>query len=539
MNRSCVQLKDLPDELLIFIFKQMNNVEVLYSLVGINERLDLILQDPIFTNRLNFLKRSSKKFLNIFSLDIIFDRFCLQILPAVREKIQWLDAESSSMKQILCAADYPNIHGLGLFNIEEETIKSLFTDVNLSSGLFKNQITKLLITIDTDQNQKHHSTMQYISNHIFSVFKKLTHLIFSESYQNVVPLPFYPPINFCSSTLLVLNIKIDCFDTCLYLLDGRFNQLHTLIVESANIWTPEKIENQGDIPSLKCFSLSCVWEIDCYDKLILPFLYRMSNLETLNLSLSILVKETFIDGHNLKNKIVNHMSRLNKFTFNIRSIMRINNQIILPSKEDIQNTFKDFQYKQMICYMDHFLGREECQCHVYTYPSQMSYYQYLSNQFPGGYYPYVRVVSLYDEYPFEHEFFLQIGQSFPFTEKLVLINRKPQQCKQSYELTNDNCHLSIVEYSHLIELDIERVHDDYVEEFLSDRRTYFRKNIRLLINGKALLRVTKHFTRKDTRMNCIKVDDLLPWSDWRSSKSFQEYFPSIIKESDYICPFFT
>ncbi|CAF4692516.1 unnamed protein product [Rotaria sp. Silwood1] len=538
MNRSCVQLKDLPDELLIFIFKQMNNVEVLYSLVGINERLDLILQDPIFTNRLNFLKRSSKKFLNIFSLDIIFDRFCLQILPAVREKIQWLDAESSSMKQILCAADYPNIHGLGLFNIEEETIKSLFTDVNLSSGLFKNQITKLLITIDTDQNQKHHSTMQYISNHIFSVFKKLTHLIFSESYQNVVPLPFYPPINFCSSTLLVLNIKIDCFDTCLYLLDGRFNQLHTLIVESANIWTPEKIENQGDIPSLKCFSLSCVWEIDCYDKLILPFLYRMSNLETLNLSLSILVKETFIDGHNLKNKIVNHMSRLNKFTFNIRSIMRINNQIILPSKEDIQNTFKDFQYKQMICYMDHFLGREECQCHVYTYPSQMSYYQYLSNQFPGGYYSYVRFVSLYDEYPFEHEFFLQIAQSFLFIEKLVLINREPQQHKQSYKSMNDNCHLSIVEYSHLIELNIEQVHDDYVEEFLCDTKTCFRKNIRLDIVDKTLLRVTKHFTRKDTRRNCIKVDSLLPWSDWRSLKSFQEYFPSV-KRTDYICSFFT
>jgi len=32
--------KDLPDELLMFIFKQMNNVEVLYSLFGVNERLD-------------------------------------------------------------------------------------------------------------------------------------------------------------------------------------------------------------------------------------------------------------------------------------------------------------------------------------------------------------------------------------------------------------------------------------------------------------------------------------------------------------------
>jgi hypothetical protein len=132
MNRSCIQLNDLPDELLMFIFKQMNNVEILYSLFSINERLDSILQDPIFTNRLNFLKWSSKKFLNIFSPDIIFNRFCLQILPSIHEKIQWLDVESSSMKQILCATDYPNLYGLGLFNIKEETIKNLFTGKKIS-----------------------------------------------------------------------------------------------------------------------------------------------------------------------------------------------------------------------------------------------------------------------------------------------------------------------------------------------------------------------------------------------------------------------
>ncbi|CAF4499814.1 unnamed protein product [Rotaria sp. Silwood2] len=527
MSQSYAQLQDLPDELLIFIFKQMHNVEVLYSLFGVNER-------------------SSKKFLNVYSLDIIFDRFCLQILPAVHEKIQWLDVESSSMKRILCAADYPNLHGLGLFNTEEETIKSLFTgekiskfnNINLSSGLFQNQITKLLITIDTDRNQKHHSTMEYICNHIFSVFKKLTHLIFSESsYRNIVTLPFYPPINFCSPSLLLLNIKIDFFVTCLCLLDGRFSQLHTLIVESANITASEKIENQCEIPSLKYFSLSCYRATSYYDELILPSLYRMSNLETLNLSLSISVEETFIDGHNLKNKIINHMSQLNKFTFYIRSIMRIKNEMILPSKEYIQKTFKNFPHAQMICYMDRFLGRRECQYHIFTYPSQMSYYQYLSNQFPGGYYPYVRMVSLYDEYPFEHEFFLQITQSFPFIEKLVLINWKPQQHKQSSKSENDNCHSSVVKYSHLIELDIERVYDDYVEEFLSDTRTFFQKNIRLNIASNALLRVTENFTRKDTRMNCIKVEDLLPWSEFRSSKSFQEYFPSI-KESDYITSLF-
>ncbi|CAF4769382.1 unnamed protein product, partial [Rotaria socialis] len=54
------------------------------------------------------------------------------ILPAIGEKIQWHDVDSSSMKQILCAADYPNSLGLGLFNIEEETIRSLFIGKKIS-----------------------------------------------------------------------------------------------------------------------------------------------------------------------------------------------------------------------------------------------------------------------------------------------------------------------------------------------------------------------------------------------------------------------
>ncbi|CAF4822104.1 unnamed protein product, partial [Rotaria socialis] len=52
---------------------------------------------------------------------------------------QWLDVESSSMKRILCAADYPNLHGLGLFNIEEETIKSLFIGEKISKSNSNNR----------------------------------------------------------------------------------------------------------------------------------------------------------------------------------------------------------------------------------------------------------------------------------------------------------------------------------------------------------------------------------------------------------------
>ena len=76
---------------------------------------------------------------------------------------------------------------------------------------------------------------------------------------------------FRSSTLRILNVRLLTFADCLYLLDGRFNQLHTLIVNLANVRPPEKMPNQvcftkqnpydeikeilffqGDLPNLKC-----------------------------------------------------------------------------------------------------------------------------------------------------------------------------------------------------------------------------------------------------------------------------------------------
>ncbi|CAF3682100.1 unnamed protein product [Rotaria socialis] len=108
----------------------------------------------------------------------------------------------------------------------------------------------------------------------------------------------------------------------------------------------------------------------------------MLNLEKLGLYLSISVDERFIDGNNLKENILNHMSQLNQFIFHIR-----------------------FQRKQG-------------QCHIYSYPFLMKYYEDTTNNFPSGLCPYVRVVSLYDEYPFEHAFFIRIAQSFPLMEKI-------------------------------------------------------------------------------------------------------------------------
>ncbi|CAF0733371.1 unnamed protein product [Rotaria sordida] len=529
MKNLCIELNDLPDEILLIILKNLDNLEVLYSFQGINERFNKIIHDPIFTSRLNFLKWSPNKFINKFS-DIIIDQFCSKILPNIHMKIKWLDLESSFMKNILHVADYPNLYGLGLYNIEEETAKYIFTDEKLISSIFKNQITTLTIAIDPDK--KVWSTMENICNQIFTVFINLTHLIFCDaSYKDNVRLSFkIPSPNFSSSSLLVLNIKVQTFDVCLYILDGRFEQLHTLHIELANISSSSKeIENQRKISNLKYFVLSCLFKTSSYNELILPLLYRMSNLEKLGLDLKVSVEETFIDGHNLKKNILNHMSQLKQFTFDIRSVIYINNEMNLPSKEDIQRTFNDFPYTKIISCVDYFLEYKEGLCHIYSYPFLMRHYENVTNNFPAGLYPYVRVVSLYDEYPFEHEFFIRISQSFPFMEKLFINNRYAQNHKQSYKLMNDNQNLSIVKYNYLIELQIDhRTHDNYIEEFLCNMKTCFQKNILLDVQYEALQRVTHNFTRDDTRINCTKINQLWIYGKFEYSKTLQDYFPFAI-----------
>ncbi|CAF1443805.1 unnamed protein product, partial [Rotaria sordida] len=58
---------------------------------------------------------------------MMLNRFCLQILPEIHDKIKWFNLESSSMKHILCARNYPNLYALGLYNIDEESVRCLFT----------------------------------------------------------------------------------------------------------------------------------------------------------------------------------------------------------------------------------------------------------------------------------------------------------------------------------------------------------------------------------------------------------------------------
>ncbi|CAF1262872.1 unnamed protein product [Rotaria sordida] len=338
----------------------------------------------------------------------------------------------------------------------------------------------------------------------------------------------YPHIN--SSTLLGLHISLIRFTDCLYILDGRFIKLQSLHVDINSISIPlSKLINinQEKLPNLRSFSLYCGMATTAYDKLILPLLQRMSNLENLRLNILVYDKNQFVDGNDLKENILNHMLQLERFEFYICSDFYFYNQIDFPSKEDIQYTFKDFKSDQVICYIDYFEENQRSLCHIYSYPYILKCYNIITNNFPGGLFKYVREVELYDERPFEHEFFLQIAQSFPFIKELSIKNSKPQNKKFCKESENNKYDFMIIKYSHLTNLTLYYANDDYIEEFLIDTNICLPNNsLHLNINYEQLKRVTHNFTRDLTRINCAKLNSLCLNGDQLPMYA-KDYFPQL------------
>ena len=106
-------------------------------------------------------------------------------------------------------------------------------DENSLTRIFKNQISSLVISISNDRkasSPKNADTI--IFTHIFAMFQNLQYLNFGPSSLYHQRLSFHAsPLTVISTKLLKLHVRLDNFDDCLYLLDGRFNQLRTLHVD--------------------------------------------------------------------------------------------------------------------------------------------------------------------------------------------------------------------------------------------------------------------------------------------------------------------
>ncbi|CAF3520545.1 unnamed protein product [Rotaria socialis] len=272
-----------------------------------------------------------------------------------------------------------------------------------------------------------------------------------------------------------LRVSLENFIDCLYSRDGRFNLLRTFHVNINKITRSQLIENKGKLLNLRCFVLYCDLFRNAYDESIVPLLDRMLNLEELSLTFEIVGRNKFIDGNNLKD-IIDHMIKL------------------------ICRQMKIFKAHSEIFSMAR-VGR----CHIYSYPYQLKMYEQITNNFSGGLFECVCAVSLFDERPFAHAFFLRIAQSFPLMKKLKLVNLKPQNNKQCRKPEHDDRDCSIVKYPHLNDLDLFEVHANYIEQFLMDTKTCLPYRVVLVTNHQLLENVTHHFKSDTTRINCSKI----------------------------------
>ncbi|CAF3511629.1 unnamed protein product [Rotaria socialis] len=174
------------------------------------------------------------------------DRFCSQILPKIHHHIEWLNVESPSMARILLSTNYPNLYGLGLYNLEQEMTEHLFSDHILLLHTFKSQILSLVVNMSpNDKPNKTESINRIIFTNIFNMFINLQRLNFVSSSIWYQMLSFHnsPPTIF-SANLLELHVSLENFIDCLYLVDGRFNQLRTLHVNINKITRSQLIENK-------------------------------------------------------------------------------------------------------------------------------------------------------------------------------------------------------------------------------------------------------------------------------------------------------
>ncbi len=278
---------------------------------------------------------------------------------------------------------------------------------------------------------------------------------------------------------------------------------------------------------MKCFHLRYDCFGDIYNGQILHLLRRMSNIEALNLHLTIDKQTTFIDGKHIHNEIIVHMPRLHTFNFYLCSFIRLNHLVDHLSKDDILQTFPKFICQQVDCMINY--RSYDVKYHAFSLPFMFDYFSFIDNTFPNIIFNHVTRLVVDDGIPFEHEFFMRITRSFPLLKLLQVLNLIPQSPISNKLSSNDNQLCStIIEYPYLTSLDLGFVHHDYIDQFLNDKKTHLPRLTKLTVDYYRLITVTRNFTNDRTRINCMKVKKLnLCRKISIHSEDFYAYFPSL------------
>lgn len=262
----------------------------------------------------------------------------------------------------------------------------------------------------------------------------------------------------------------------------------------------------------------------------MPFLQRMSNLEELNLFFAVSKRDTFrvVDGNDLKNNILIHLSQLKTFHFSIYTYLyQLNNPIPnendYPSNDDIQQSFIDNKFEQVRSYIHHSSSKDIYKCHVYSIPFQFKAFMRLSSSFTKDIFTHVRTLAINDCVSWDYHFFNKVNQSFPFIEILMICNSSPQE--NNSQLNNNVELFPIVTFSRLLDLHIYLSHIDYTKQLLFNRYTHLPRLCQLQIEYEQLITLTNNFTNNPTELNCSQIQSLIINECFVRPQNFSLFFP--------------
>jgi len=218
------------------------------------------------------------------------------------------------------------------------------------------------------------------------------------------------------------------------------------------------------------------------------------------------------------------MPRLHTFTFYIASENVIADPTVHTSADDIERTFRNIKHRQVACIVDYFFPMK-IMCRAFSLPFKFHLLERITNNIPNIIFNSVTDLKLYDQHAFKHEFFVRVARAFPFLKNLSIWNWRPPflRSHEFHLLDKDWC--SIVEYHHLISLDMKETNTHYVEHFLNETKTHLPRLTKLKVDYQDLKMVTKNFTRDETRRNCAKVKQLNGQRSIVYPKKVYSYFP--------------
>ena len=236
---------------------------------------------------------------------------------------------------------------------------------------------------------------------------------------------------------------------------------------------------------------------DCFDILIVPLIRRMINLERLKLFLNVYV-EWYVDGTELSDQLLNHLTQLQKLTFCIES--DISNGIYdeeISTNERIQRSFSGKHYGQVVSIVHYKTDETIDRCTVYSLPYDFAYLLDVSNSYQGGSFEKVRLLTMNDVRSFENHLFQMISHDMPYLERLSISNKCPQKSKQRSAM--------VLIFPHLTYLCLKYAHDDYVELFLLKKYTSLPRLSNLIVRNASLRRLTSQLNVDSSDLNISGV----------------------------------